>query len=290
MASPPRRHVGQYVASGDWSDYWTTRISRAESGKIWVRGYPIEELIENLGYVESAFLLLRGELPDERELALFDLVMRSGMDQQLISSAACAARYTASAFPDSPIPALASGILASGSVTGSPQEPAEMLIEAVGWGGERDEAAERVLDVWTERRGATPGLGHPMHKGAEPRAVSVRKIALELDGWREHGRMLDAVESALERRKGRRIPMNLAGALGAVLADLQFDPLVIGGLGAITYGVALMAHIAEEIREGVPLRIVPDALGSHYAGPEERHLPPDRIRKSNGPASGRSEE
>ena len=278
MEGPSRRHVGQYVASGDWSDYWTTRISRAESGKIWVRGYPVEELIEGLSFAESAFLLLKGELPDERELALFDLAMRSGMDQQLISSATGAARFTASAFPDSPIPALASGILASGSVTGSPQEPAQMLIEAVGWGGNESDAAKRVLDVWSERRGAVPGLGHPVHKGAEPRAVSVRKVALELDGWREHGRMLDAVESELENVKGRRIPINLAGALGALMADLAFDPLVIGGLGALGYGVALLAHIVEEIREGVPLRIIPDALGSRYAGPEERHLPSDRHR------------
>ncbi|MCZ7619862.1 MAG: hypothetical protein M5U32_16745 [Myxococcota bacterium] len=134
MPTPPRRHVGQYVASGDWSEYWTTRISRAESGRIRVRGYPVEELIEHLRYTEAAFLLLRGELPDKRETALFDLALRSGMDQQFINSAACAARFTASAFPDSPVPALASGLLASGSVTGSPQEPAEMLIEAVGWG------------------------------------------------------------------------------------------------------------------------------------------------------------
>ena len=159
MASPPRRHVGKYVASGDWSDYWTTRISRAESGKIWVRGYPIQELIEGLSYTESAFLLLRGELPDERELALFDLALRSGMDQQLISSAACAARFTASAFPDSAVHALASGILASGSVTGSPQEPAEMLIEAVGWELEESDATKRVLEVWLERRGPSQGWG-----------------------------------------------------------------------------------------------------------------------------------
>lgn len=285
MASPPRRHVGQYVASGDWSDYWTTKISRAESGKIWVRGYPIQELIEGLSYTESAFLLLRGELPDPRELALFDLAMRSGMDQQLISSAACAARFTASAFPDSAIPGLASGMLASGSVTGSPQEPAEMLIEAVGWELAESEAARRALEVWLERRGAVPGLGHPMHKGAEPRAVSVRKLALELDGWREHGHMLDAIEAELEASKGTRIPMNLAGAIGALLADLAFDPLVIGGLGALNYGVALLAHITEEIREGVPLRIIPDALGSHYAGPDERHLPADRLRRKDSRSS-----
>jgi citrate synthase len=276
MPTPPRRHIGAYVASGDWSDYWTTRISRAESGKIWVRGYPIEELIEGLSYAEAAFLLLRGELPDEREAALFDLALRSGMDQQFVNSAACAARFTASAFPDSPVPALASGMLASGSVTGSPQEPAEMLIEAVGWGVAEAAAASRAVDHWLERRGAVPGLGHPLHKAAEPRATTLRRVALEGDGWRAHGRLLDAIEAELARRKGRRIPINLAGAIGALLADLGFEPLAIGGIGALGYGMSLLAHIVEEIHEGVPLRIIPEALGACYAGPEERHLPAER--------------
>jgi citrate synthase len=270
--SKRRRHIGQYVASGDWSDYWSTKISRAQGGKIRVRGYPVEELIENLSYIESAFLLLIGELPDAREKALFDLVLRCGMDQQFISSAVGAARFTASAFPDSPVPALASGMLASGSVTGSPQEPAEMLIEALSWEMAQDVTCERVFDLWGERRGWVPGLGHPLHKKAEPRAVTVRRLALELDGWREHGKLLDALESELAQRKGRHIPINLAGAMGAVLADLKFDPLIIGGLGALSYGMALLAHITEEIREGVPLRIIPDELGAHYTGPDERHL------------------
>jgi citrate synthase len=269
---PRPKHVGQYVASGDWSEYWTTKISRAEGGKIRVRGYPVEELIEGLSYTKSAFLILRGELPDEREVALFDLVLRSGMDQQFISAAVGAARFTASAFPDSVVPALASGMLATGSVTGSPQEPAEMLIEALSWDLEDTAASARAVDLWLERRGAVPGLGHPLHKQAEPRAVTVRRLALELDGWREHGRLLDAIEAELGQRKGRQIPINLAGAIGAVLADLEFDPLIIGGLGALSYGIALLAHITEEIREGVPLRIIPDALGAHYAGPPERHL------------------
>lgn len=274
-----RRHVGDYVRSGDWSDYWRTRISRAESGRIWVRGYPVEELIENLSYAEAAFLLLRGELPDEREAALFDLALRSGMDQQLINAAACAARYTASAFPDSPVPALASGLLASGSVTGSPQEPAEMLNEALGWGLEREAAASRAVDTWLERRGAVPGLGHPIHKESEPRAVTLRRLAAELGGWGPHGQLLDAIEGELARRKGHRIPINLAGALGAILAGLRFDPLAIGGIGALGYGPALLAHIVEEIREGVPLRIIPEALGGRYAGPPARHLPESHRRR-----------
>ncbi|MGD9968062.1 MAG: citrate/2-methylcitrate synthase [Hyphomonadaceae bacterium] len=276
MSNAPirRKSIGDYVASGDWSGYWTTRISRAQSGRISVRGYPIEELIEGLSYTQAAYLLLSGEVPDEREAALFDLALRSGMDQQFINSAVGAARFTASASPDSPIPALASGMLASGSVTGSPQAPAEMLIEAVNWGLAERDACTRVLDLWSERRGRVPGLGHPLHKQAEPRAVTLRRLAIELDGWREHGRMLDAIEAHLGRTKGRLIPINLAGAMGAVLADLKFDPVVIGGLGALSYGMALLAHITEEIREGVPLRIIPEELGARYAGPDERHLPP----------------
>ncbi len=267
------RHIGQYVASGNWDDYWTTRISRAQSGKISVRGCPVQELITNLTYSQSAFLILTGELPDEREAALFDLVLRSGMDQQFISAAAGAARFTASAFPESAIPALASGMLASGSITGSPQEPAEMLMESVAQDLDDIAATKQTIDTWLKRRGVVPGLGHPVHKEGEPRAITVRKIAMDLNGWESHGQRLDAIEAELAAQKGRKIPINLAGAIGAVLAGLKFDPLVIGGLGALSYGMSLLAHITEEIREGVPLRIIPDELGAHYAGPADRHLP-----------------
>ena len=274
-----KRHVGQYVASGDWSDYWTTRISMAQGGKINVRGYPVEELIAQLSYSQSAFLILIGELPDEREAVLFDLTLRSGMDQQFISAAVGAARFTASASPESAIPALASGMLASGSITGSPQEPAEMLIESVSLELEESAACKDTIKTWLERRGAVPGLGHPIHKEGEPRAVTVRRLAIDLGGWGLHGQRLDAIEAELETQKSRKIPINLAGAIGAILADLKIDPLIIGGLGALAYGMSLLAHITEEIREGVPLRIIPNELGANYAGPGERHLP-DQGRKS----------
>src|SRR3990170_6186315 len=131
MAKQPRRRsVGEFMKSGDWSDYWTTRISRAEAGRIWVRGYPLEEIVEKLSYVEATWLLLRGELPTKQQAAVWELTLKIAMDQQFISSAACAARFVASAHPESPIPGLAAGILAHGSVTGSPRPAAEMIYEA----------------------------------------------------------------------------------------------------------------------------------------------------------------
>ncbi len=209
--------------------------------------------------------------------------MKSGMDQQFVNAGVCAARFTASAFPDSPIPGIASGMLATGSVTGSPQEAAEMLYSALARkherGGRRN-AARDAAHSWLARRGYVPGFGHPIHKRAEPRAQVLRRLALHAGGWGEAGAMLDAIGAELARVKRRRLPLNLAGGIAAVLVDVGWHPLEIGALGALGYGPALLAHVVEEIREGVPLRIIPEALGASYAGPSERHLPAQFRRRS----------
>ena len=286
MPAPPRRHVGQYVTSGDWSDYWTTRISRAESGKIRVRGYPIEELIEHLSYSRGRLsTVARGDSPTSA----------SGRS----STSHCAAGWINSSsarplvrrairpphFPTRQFPRSASGILAMlGRSRRSPQEPAEMLIESPRLGtADRRGGPRAPSDTWLERRAAVPGFGPSdaqAGRAAGGDAAATRESVLK--GWGEHGRLLDAIESELERRKGRPIPINLAGALGAQLADLGFDPLAIGGIGALGYGMALLAHIVEEVREGVPLRIIPDALGARYAGPDDRELP-DELKKRRRP-------
>lgn len=41
-------------------------------GKLLYRGYSIEELVERSSYMEVAFLLLYGDLPNQSELAIFE--------------------------------------------------------------------------------------------------------------------------------------------------------------------------------------------------------------------------
>lgn len=275
--TPPSRRIGQYVESGDWSDYWRTAISAAGDGRILVRGYPVEEIIERLTSTEAHWLLLRGELPTEREAAIFDACLRSGMDQQFISSAAAATRFAASA-SQSPVSAVAAGMLATGTVTGSPRPTMEMLYTAAARMSEqrleREQAVRAIVAEYRERRELVPGFGHPLHRGgAEPRAQALRRVVERYGGWGEHGLLLDAIHAALETALSRSVTVNLAGMLAAAYCDLDFDPLVAEGVSAIEYGWALVAHAVEEIRDGVPLRIIPDALGAAYTGPPERHIP-----------------
>jgi len=275
------RMIGEYFLTGKWDDYWRTKISSAKEGKILVRGYPINELIENLSFVESIYLIIRGEVPTARQTAGLDLVLRSGADQQFINSSIPPARFTASAAPEAPVSAIASGIMAFGSVTGSPQECALMIYEAYDMMNQErlslEEIAKRILKRYEKEQIRIPGLGHPMHKKEEPRVTSLKKKAKEIGLWREKALLLDAIQADFSRRH-RWIPMNLAGAIACLLTELEFDPLEMSGLAVMGYLPALIAHTVEEIKEGVPLRIIPDALGAKYIGPEERHLP-DNYKK-----------
>ena len=260
-----------------WEGYWTTKIGSAGEGRILVRGYRAEELIERLNFAETTYLVIKGELPTPAQAQALDAVLRTGLDQQFISSAGPPARFAASAAPEAPAAAIAAGVIAFGSVTGSPGQCAEMLIAghrmAQADGLDTDEVARLILEQYRDAGRKVPGLGHPMHKQAEPRAQALRGIASELGVWGQSGRLLEALEAEATERLGRPLPVNLAGAIAAVLLEIGFEPLEMVGIAIIGYLPALVAHTVEEIREGVPLRIIPEALGARYAGPPERALP-----------------
>ena len=269
-----QRSIGSYIASGDFSDYWRTAISQACEGRILVRGYPIDEIIERLTFVEMIHLVIRGSLPSETDTRVLEAVLKSGVDQQLINSAACAARFTASASPESAVPALAAGLLASGTVTGSPQQCAEMLRTAL----DRGETATALVERWMNDPGYVPGLGHPVHKKVEPRAAALARQVKQSDGWGAACELLDQLAGVVaRRRKGAALPVNLAGMIACTMVDRGWHPLEIGGLTVLVYGPSLIAHSVEEIHDGVPLRIIPEQLGARYVGVPVRHIP-DRGR------------
>ncbi|MBM3554191.1 MAG: hypothetical protein FJX47_01380 [Alphaproteobacteria bacterium] len=266
-----------------WDGYWTTKVGWAGEGKILVRGYPAEDLIRRLTFAETTYLVIKGRLPTPVQARALDAALRSGLDQAFINSAVPAARFAASAAPEAPAAAIAAGVIAFGSVTGSPGPCAEMLIAARRMarreGLARAEAARRVVARYRRSGAKVPGLGHPLHKEAEPRARALRAIAIEIGAWGERARLLDAIEREASRSLGRRLPSNLAGVMAAVLLEIGFDPIEMAGLGIMAYLPALIAHTVEEIREGVPLRVIPEALGARYAGSPERPLAKDRRRR-----------
>lgn len=276
MSTPtgPRR-LGHYYRSGDWSDYWRTSISSVGPHKLLVRGYPIEEIIRQLTYAEMVHLTIRGELPSPAEARTLDAALTSLPSHQWVAAHLLAAAVTASASPESPIPGIASGILTMGSVTVSPQATAELIARGSALqeeGLDERAAAERVVAEYQAEGRFIPGLGHPNHKDHDPRATALAAVAREQGCWGRQCSFYAAVRDAFERSSGKSLPINIDGMLGSVLGDLGYTPAEMAGMAAIAALPGVVAHVIEEIESGVPLRIVPEALGSVYVGPEERHI------------------
>jgi citryl-CoA lyase len=271
------RNVGKYYESGDWSDYWRTRISYVAPHKVLIRGYPIEEICEHLTYAEMCWLTIRGELPTQAEARVMDALLCCMPDHQFVASHTPAARFTASAFPESPIPGIASAVLTMGSNTVSPQESAKIILAACelmhAEGLSQDEAARRMVQQYLDAGRRVPGLGHPTHKNEDMRAAALRRVTEAQGLWGEKCQVYEAIHCAFVEITGKRLPINIDGMMAAVMTQLGFDPLEMAGIGALSVLPGVIAHVVEEIREGVPLRVIPDALGSRYIGEPERHLP-----------------
>ncbi len=271
------RNVGKYYETRDWSDYWRTKISYVAPHKVLIRGYPIEEICEHLTYAEMCWLTIRGELPTKAEARVMDALLCCMPDHQFVASHTPAARFTASAFPESPIPGIASAVLTMGSNTVSPQESAKIILAACelmqAEGLSKEEAAQQLVQQYLDARRRVPGLGHPTHKTEDMRASALRRVTEAQGLWGEKCQVYEAIHEAFIEITGKKLPINIDGMMAAVMTQLDFDPLEMAGIGALAVLPGVIAHVVEEIRDGVPLRVIPDALGSKYIGEPERHLP-----------------
>ena len=113
-----------------------------------------------------------------------------------------------------------------------------------------------------------PGFGHRFHT-RDPRAARLFQLALELELEGEHVRMLRAAERVLTAREktlGRPLPVNVDGAIGAILADLGLDPRLFNGIFMIARMPGLVAHVTEEQTREKPMRRI-DPVNHAYDGP-----------------------
>ncbi len=277
------RSLGQYYRSGDWSDYWRTKVSMTEPHKLLIRGYPIEDIVENLSYAEALYLTVRGELPTKPQARVLDACLTCILDHQFIASHTPAARIVASANPESIAAALAAGILCIGATTIAPTDSARLARESV----ERmkkeklsmQEVARQVVDQYVKAGKFIPGLGHPTHKNFDPRGDAVKRVAVKHKQWGVHCEMYEAIHDEFVKRTGKNLPINVDGRIACVMCDLGFDYLEMAGLAAVAILPGIIAHVVEEIKEGVPLRIIPNELGSKYIGAPERRLTKDQREK-----------
>src|SRR5215218_9833833 len=197
-------------------------------GMIRLRGYPIEDLIGRVSFPAMIWLMLRGELPTEAQASLLGTALGAAVDHGPQAPSIAIARMAATCGVGINS-AMASAINVLGDVHGGAGEQAlgffGDIAAAMDTGQSLEDAVASRVDRFFAESGYVPGLGHRFHP-VDPRAP--RLLALVREAARQgtvSGRFADiaeAVEAAVERRKGKRIPLNIDGATAVIYGELGF--------------------------------------------------------------------
>lgn len=252
---------------------WRTAIVQADASSIRLLGYDVVELSRRASFTDVIFLLHRGRLPNEGERRLLDAILIGGADHGAGSPSCAAARLAASGNRQSMSAALAAGLLTIGQEHGGAGTQCMEMIAAGLESARREsislsEAAKRTAAGAREAHARLPGFGHRVHRTVDPRVVPLFTMA------RTHGvggdgvAYMEALGLAVNEII-KPLPINIDGALAAVLHDMGFAPAAGMLIFLISRTAGITAEIAEEYEREKPMRITFDV---RYDGPPARRI------------------
>jgi citrate synthase len=240
-----------------------TAISTHDRDRIILRGHNITDLMISRSFGQVAFLLLVGRLPDEGEAEVFEAMLIASSDHGPNPPSTSAARIIASGNRAAVEAAVAGGILAIGDAHGGAGEALMRLMAgALEKHPDPRAAAQHLVQEATAAGRRLPGFGHRTHT-ADPRTVALFALA------RRHGiagrgvAFVEAVQTELAAG-GRALPINVDGAIAALLYDLGLPPPMGKVVFIIGRVAGLSAHVLEELSREAPMRF---HLPFTYDGP-----------------------
>jgi citrate synthase len=233
--------------------WWTTEIIEMRPGLIRLRGYPIEDLIGRVSFPAMIWLMLRGDLPSESQADLLGAALVAAVDHGPQAPSIAIARMAATCGVGINS-AMASAINVLGDVHGGAGEQALAfygdIAAAMDQGASLDSAVKARLERFlAEEGGFVPGFGHRFHP-VDPRAprllALVREAAKAGTVSGRYADIAEAMDAAIEARKGKRIPLNIDGATAVIYGELGFPPALCRGLFVLSRSVGILAHAWEQ--------------------------------------------
>ncbi|WP_228484581.1 citryl-CoA lyase [Microbacterium cremeum] len=262
--------------------WWQTDIIDVRPGEISLRGYPIQELIGNAGFVETVWLMLRGELPSRAHAELLEAALVASVDHGPHAPSIAIARMATTC--GSPINgAMASAINVLDDVHGGPGQQCMQLYLEIDAELDRTDDLGAATRIVLQRHRETgmryvPGFGHRFHP-LDPRTPRLLSLvdAAAADGTVD-GRFAAigrAVEEAISEGRPRRIPMNVDGVTAVIYCELGLTPELGRGVFILARSVGILAHASEQMTQGGRIKgPMPKSIGYTYTGPGRRPVPP----------------
>ncbi|PYK76969.1 MAG: citryl-CoA lyase [Verrucomicrobia bacterium] len=265
------------MSEADKNAVWNTAVTRIEPNRVAVRGYDIAELMGRVSFGAAVYLILTSELPSPAVGRLMDAILVASIDHGATPPSALAARTVASTGA-SLSASVAAGIMSINRHHGGAIEDCARHLKRIADRATResismDEAASRTLAEMREKGERMPGFGHRYHT-KDPRTARLFELAHEAGVDGVHIKAARAVEKSFADAK-KALPINVDGAIGAILADLGMNPAAFNGIFMTARTPGLVAHVIEEQSREKPMRRI-DPVNHGYDGPAPRSLTTNR--------------
>ena len=249
---------------------WETKITKVSPNELLIRGYPLDELIGSISYAAGIYLIIRGKLPTPQEEKVINAILVATMDHGVTAPSAVTARTVASC--GVPITtAMGAGILAIGDHHGGAGEKCIRFLQEALSHKKKDQSlsdlANQVVATTRMQKQRIPGFGHRFHTD-DPRTKKLLTLAAKEGVTGIFVDLVQLIADELYIQTKRKLPLNVDGAIGALLADMGFEAETGKAFFAISRITGLTAHILEEYKERPVRTIVPTE--AKYTGEEKR--------------------
>ena len=253
---------------------WKTAVTKIEPNKIWIRGYRLDEIMGRVSFAQMVYLLLKGEMPSSNTGKLIEAILVSSVDHGTTPPSALSA-ITVASTGAALNASVAAGILAISQFHGGAiEECMRILIDTKKMMDVKkiDPAlpAAETIRFYKENKKRLSGFGHRLHTD-DPRTKKLFGLAEQFNIARDFVELAQTFEKELEKTSGKKLPLNVDGAIAALLCEMEFDPILANAFFMIARVPGLVAHIYEEKSRYKPMRKIhpTDVI---YDGPEERKL------------------
>ncbi len=226
-----------------------TALTHIENDKEIIRGKSLESLVKKQSFVSTIFLLLFGRMPKKNEEVMFNAIFTSVIDHGPGTTSALNARISVSA--GNPVhAALAAGILGFGERHGMAVEGAmEFFYENV----DNKDIGIKIREL-KDKKVRIPGFGHKVFTTTDPRSVTLFTIAKKQKILGKYSKFAGVVQKELNKVSSKPLPLNIDGAIAAILCDMGIDARLGNTVFLIGRIPGLLAHIYEERADDTGIR------------------------------------
>lgn len=250
----------------------TTRIGTptSDTDRFRMRGKDtLSEIVGEMSFAQAFYLCVTGREATPEVARIFDSCLIILMDHG-ITPTALVARMVEESVPDDVQIPVAAGIMMIGNkFAGTMQGCAQILQDCKAAGGDqRAWLADKVAEYRAAKK-FIPGFGHPYYFPEDPRAARLFQIARDNGASGEYIDMVQVLGEEIDKAAGRHLTLNVTGALGAVLSEIDYPVPVMRSASVVGRAAGLVAHIYEEKQHPIAPAVTGFINAIEYMDPDQ---------------------